>query len=366
VPFDLVGNHVMLAATIAERPASLLLDTGAGGTVLDAGWAASLPSLRRFDQRVRATGTGQVAATLAGAPTIHVGGAELPEPVVVLLPLDGVSRAKGHTVHGVLGFDFLSRYVVEIDYAARELRLHEPSTFEYRGTGAVVPVSLDLRVPVAAAALKAPGRAPVDTRLVLDIGAATLSVLLSPTVVAANGGALAGLPGYEAPLGAGVGEDAIGTLTRLEELRLGGLAFPGPTAGIARARQGVFALCDGAVGVPVLAQTTPIVDYARRRVILEPSGPLAPPRHDASGLHLTGGGADGRAVIVAHVAAGSPGAAAGLRPGDEIESVDGRPLTAASIEELRELLRREGERRALVVRRHADTRRVELGLRRML
>jgi PDZ domain/Aspartyl protease len=355
----------MLAASVGDRPASLLLDTGAGLSVLDDMWAGALP-LRRVEQPVEVRGTGQLPATLAVAPTIRLGAAELHEPTVVLLSLDGVSRAKGREVHGVLGFDFLSRYVVEIDYAARELRLYEPSAFGYRGPGAVVPVSLDLGVPVADVTLKAPDRTPVAARLILDIGASTLSVALSPTLAAANPAALGGLPGYAAPLGTGVGELALGRLTRLEALWLANLRFPGPTAGIAQRGQGVFALFDGAVGVPVLGQTTLIVDYARRRVILEPAGPLTAPRHDASGLHLTGGGGDGQAMVISHVAAASPAAEAGLCAGDEIEAVDGRPVSTASLDEIRALLRRDGDELTLAVGPEGGTRLVRIALRRML
>jgi hypothetical protein len=360
--FEPLGNHVMLHATVADRPALLLLDTGAGQSVLDAKWAETLP-LRRLGQPVRVTGTGQVSASLAIAPSIRVGGVDLSEPTVVLLSLEDVSQAKGVAIHGVLGFDFLSRFVVEVDYAARTLRLHEPSTYVYRGAGTIVPVSLDLGIPVADVVLHATGQT-VAARLILDIGASTVSACLSPALVEAHASAFAGLAGYEAPLGTGVGDQALATFVRLEELRLAGLSFPGPTVGLARARQGVFAMFDGAVGVPVLGQTTLIVDYTRRRVILEPVGPLRPPSHDASGLHLTSSRETDR-VLVTHVAAGSPGEGAGIRAGDEIESMDDLVIDAASLDALRVSLRRAGEQRQLVIRRGGQRIEVRIALKEM-
>jgi hypothetical protein len=360
--FEPLGNHVMLHATVADRPALLLLDTGAGQSVLDAKWAETLP-LRRLGQPVQVTGTGQVSASLAIAPSIRVGGVDLSEPTVVLLSLEDVSQAKGVAIHGVLGFDFLSRFVVEVDYAARTLRLHEPSTYVYRGAGTIVPVSLDLGIPVADVVLHATGQT-VAARLILDIGASTVSACLSSALVEAHASAFAGLAGYEAPLGTGVGDQALATFVRLEELRLAGLSFPGPTVGLARARQGVFAMFDGAVGVPVLGQTTLIVDYTRRRVILEPVGPLRPPSHDASGLHLTSSRETDR-VLVTHVAAGSPGEGAGIRAGDEIESVDDLVIDAASLDALRVSLRRAGEQRQLVIRRGGKRIEVRIALKEM-
>jgi S1-C subfamily serine protease len=67
---------------------------------------------------------------------------------------------------------------------------------------------------------------------------------------------------------------------------------------------------------------------------------------------------------VDNVVPGSPGALAGVQVGDELLMVDGRALT--SLEELRTMLKREGERHALELARGGKVVQAEVVTRRLL
>jgi S1-C subfamily serine protease len=71
-------------------------------------------------------------------------------------------------------------------------------------------------------------------------------------------------------------------------------------------------------------------------------------------------------MFVETVAAGSPAAEAGIIPGDEIVSADGVAASQKLLGELRERLRKPGERVVLVVRRGGEERKIEIVTRRMV
>ena len=68
-------------------------------------------------------------------------------------------------------------------------------------------------------------------------------------------------------------------------------------------------------------------------------------------------------IEAAHVIKGSAGAAAGIRPGDQLLSIDGTNVGSPNAQPARDLLRAAGKTRQLLLRRGADTLRVSLHLR---
>src|SRR5262249_44585364 len=120
----------------------------------------------------------------------------------------------------------------------------------------------------------------------------------------------------------------------------------------------------GTLGVAVLSHFRLVLDYPRRRVILEEgsAGANLPAHEGLSGALLASPGPAFRAIPVAQVIPGSPAAEAGPTGGDEIAEFDGRTLSLAAA---RALLREPGPVR-LAVRRAGATRAVTLTRRPLL
>jgi aspartyl protease/PDZ domain-containing protein len=366
IPFVLQGDHVMLDASVNGASGRLILDTGSSVSSLDAAWAPSTARVRVLPGSAQAQGSGNVSITLGQADSIAVGAVRMRDVTVALVPLEPVSRAHGVPVRGTLGYDFISRYVVEIDYAARRLRLYDPAGWEYAGRGIEVPVSLPFRIPLVQATVTAPGGAPIPARLLLDLGSGALAVRLMAPFVAAHG-LLASAGGHEAPIGTGVGGTVVGRVARLQAVDVGGLHVAAPTAGLAERPEGFFGttMADGTVGAPVFRRTKMILDYARSRVIFEPGGGFEEPYDtDMSGMMLAA--APGEPVTVQYVAESGPAAAAGIAVGDTLVAVDGRPARAESLDDIRTAFGEAGTRHRLTVRRSNSTREVVLSLRRMI
>ncbi|HEV8409633.1 MAG TPA: aspartyl protease family protein [Gemmatimonadaceae bacterium] len=351
IPFELRGGHVLLSGTVDGHPATFILDSGASMCALDSGWSALLATAG--SPSTATGGSGAVSMVLARMQSLRLGSLLLRDEAVALMPLAAVGEQHGRRIDGTIGYSLFARFVVEIDYAARVLRLHEPAAYQYAGSGASLPVDLAMRIPIARVTVKLHGSAPIDARLVLDIGAATLGAAFTAPFVDAHEDGLARAP-QSAATSRGVGNAGTGTVTRLDWIDMAGLRAPEPVVMLMREHAGFFGVtwADGTIGAAIFERTTAIFDFARQRVILEP-GPMfqAPFAFDASGLALSSAPASADSVIVRSVAPGSVAEHAGLCAGDVITSICGVRATGESLEELRALLRTADVVREVVARR---------------
>ena len=173
----------------------------------------------------------------------------------------------------------------------------------------------------------------------------------------------------ETPIGTGLAGELRGTIARVQELRLGAVKVPSPTTGLGGERKGFLARTDidGVIGNAAFEGSRLIVDYARRRVIIEAgAAPRSRCDYDTSGLRLVARGPGLSRLVVDYVVPGSPSADAGIRAGDEVLLIDGRAVAGANLSDVRTVLRVDGVVRRLVLRRASDTMRVALKLRRLL
>jgi hypothetical protein len=123
IPFEFRDGLLWVKATVSEspEPLNLLVDTGAGASVLNAAAAERLKL--RFGRAVNVRG---VETTLSGhwlkPLCATANGVPLPTNYVAV-DLRELSKSCVLPVDGLLGADFFCRKVVQIDFAAQKLRL---------------------------------------------------------------------------------------------------------------------------------------------------------------------------------------------------------------------------------------------------
>lgn len=360
LPFDPYGGAIYVPGIVNGDSAWLMFDTGLPHTGLDGEWARAIGA-------VPAPGPGAPPLTTV-LDTLRLGDIALHGYPVALYPLRGVSEASGRLQRGLVGDDVLQRFTVEIDYQQRQVRLFDPARYRYAGPGTVVPFTPDADLPLLNGSVKTRGQGAIPARLLLDTGASGLCLILTTPFVAQHGLAQVS-PAIEAPIGTGLAGELHGRIARLQELRVGGLRVPFPTTGLGGEHKGFLARTDidGVIANTVFEGSRLIVDYARRRVIVEShAGSGSRCDYDMSGLRLAARGPGLRQVVVDYVVPHSPGADAGIAVGDELLRIDGRRVADAVLNDVREALRIAGAVRQLVFRRDADTIQVALRLRRLL
>lgn len=360
LPFDPYGGAIYVPGIVNGDSAWLMFDTGLPHTGLDGEWARAIGA-------VPAPGPGAPPLTTV-LDTLRLGDIALHGYPVALYPLRGVSEASGRLQRGLVGDDVLQRFTVEIDYQQRQVRLFDPARYRYAGPGTVVPFTPDADLPLLNGSVRTRGQGAIPARLLLDTGASGLCLILTTPFVAQHGLAQVS-PAIEAPIGTGLAGELHGRIARLQELRVGGLRVPFPTTGLGGEHKGFLARTDidGVIANTVFEGSRLIVDYARRRVIVEShAGSGSRCDYDMSGLRLAARGPGLRQVVVDYVVPHSPGADAGIAVGDELLRIDGRRVADAVLNDVREALRIAGAVRQLVFRRDADTIQVALRLRRLL
>jgi len=364
LPFDPYGGAIYVPGVVNGDSAWLMLDTGLPHTGLDGEWASAIGA-------VPAPGPGAGAAAppvTTVLDTLRLGAIALHRYPVALYPLRAVSEASGRLQRGLVGDDILQRFTVEIDYQRRQVRLFDPAGYHYAGPGTVVPFTPDADLPLLSGSVKIRGHTAVPARLLLDTGASGLCLILTTPFVAQHGLSQVS-PAIEAPIGTGLAGELHGLIARLQELRVGRMRVRFPTTGLGGEYKGFLARTDidGVIANAVFEGSRVIVDYARRRVIVESqAGPGSPCDYDMSGLRLAARGPGLRQVVVDYVVPHSPGADAGIAVGDELLRIDGRRVPDAALNDVREALRTAGAVRQLLLRRDGDTIQVAVRLRRLL
>ncbi len=345
VPFELYDNHLYVPASVeGTGPRSFLLDTGATVTAVDWGVATALDLTVRDPGSSRGAGASTMRNARLPGTSVEVGGLDAAGGAPRTMPLDSViGPLTGRAAPGIVGFPFFRGRVVEVDFDARCVRVHEAGPFAYGGRGVVLPMEVRSGWAHVDAVLGLPDGREVTSDLIVDTGS-RLSLVLTTDFVRGER-LLASFPDRAVgTVGAGIGGEARFELARLPRLVLDTLthrdAVVGLSVGSALDIQGF----DGVLGTEFLRRFRVIFDYAGGRLILEPAAHRNDPeRFDMSGLVLVAPRAvAGRRPIRVHrVARGTPADWAGLRAGDRILSIDGFSQPVLDLHRARRLLRGE-------------------------
>lgn len=334
LPFTLRFGHVLFDARVNGQPATLVLDTGSSACGIDAEWGKSqqLPAGRE----AKAVGTEDVGIRLTTVESLSLGnGVELRNELAALVPLHDFSAQHGRRIHGTIGFPLFSTHVVEIDYAARVVRLHDPRSFVYDGRGERISLDVSKRVPVLHAELVGRRGESLPARLLLDIGTGGYGALLTKSFVDRHSSILNEPPFIEGQIGAGVGGAVHGRVTMASALRIGSLTVRNPILALPLTDRGFFGLdwVEGTLGAPILCRTRLIMDYPHDQVIIEPVESWdAPFEYDLSGLSLRADAPALESVIIDDIRPASAADAAKFKLGDIVRSVDGRLVSGESLE----------------------------------
>lgn len=367
IPMELTSNHIYLQVRVNDSPPLwFLLDSGAGASVIDGPQAQAMGLELQGKLEGRGAGEGSTDVAFVTGASFRLPGVEITGQTIAAIALAPLLPFEGRPAQGILGYDFISRFVVDIEYAAGQLHLHDPAAYTYRGPGERLPVTVEGNVPFVQGLLLAPGRDPVAAKLLIDTGARSALNLSKPFVEAHQ---LESPRTITAPLGIGVGGETKQRIGRMAGLRLGGVTLRDVVVGFSQDVKGAGADPDvaGLIGGDVWRRFRLVLDYAHQCVYLEPNASLAEPfEYDMSGLFLMAEGAGFERLKVHRVIADSPAAEAGLQEGDVIVAVDGRPAAGFSLDQVRQMFKEEGRKVRLDVQREEAVRSVRVTLRRLI
>ena len=267
---DSIDTHIYVTVNINGHDLTFILDSGAGGILIDtqAAKELGLPMYGKATQYV--AGTFQRSRTIA--PVIQVGDITMHNVAMFTGPLDFHEGSR--RVSGLLGYDFIAGAVIRIDYQRRTADASRPSAFTPPELAtAQMPIRLDEQVPVVSVGV---GNS-TSTSMIVDTGAGQVPVLFFDNFVKAHPGAVKdeGLgTGYDPDVAyiGGVGGYVHIVPLRLSSFRFAGLEFKHFI--VIRAEQGgAFGSFsdDGLLSPGFLKYFTVYLDYPDQRIYFEPN-----------------------------------------------------------------------------------------------
>ena len=333
VPFKFIGNHLYLPVKVNGQEKIWCLDTGAEMSVIDSGFATELGLTP--EGNIKGTGAGKtVDVSFVTLPGYSTAGIRFKPQKVAAADIKTLFKQfMGIDAVGILGYDFLSRFVTKIDFANEKISFYHPDHFNYGGAGQVL--SAPLKGNIFIVPMSVDGK--YSGNWSLDIGAGSTSFHYP---FAEENGFLK-LQGFDS-IGMGAGGGFNEKSARFRELELAGFVIPKPVIGFPTENvEGSFRSKEqiGNLGNDVLKRFILYLDYKNQRVMLEKGGDFDRDfPTDRSGLSIMF--SDDGNLLVFHVSTGSPAAAAGIQKGDIIVTIQGKKISEwGDILDIRDLFR---------------------------
>ncbi|HWO01196.1 MAG TPA: aspartyl protease family protein [Blastocatellia bacterium] len=370
IPFELINRHILLKIKVNNSdPLWFIFDTGDRFAIIDLERARSMGLKLQGEINVGGAGAGLLKGAYVKDSSFTVPGLEgFTQPVTLALPLGMLEPNFGHDVDGIIGSDFIKQFVVEVDYPARLIRLHDKQGFAYSGPGEPVPITFNQGGhPVVQAEMMLQGRDPIKGDCVIDLGSGGALALHRPFVEEHR------LPPPEQKtiraMGAGgTGGEITGRLGRISGLKIGKYTIDNPITMFSTDTKGAFAnsAIQGNIGTQIMSKFRVFLDYDRNKIILEPNSDFKKPLdHASSGLKILGEGKDYRTFRVKEVLEDSPGTEASLQKNDLIITINERSASEFTLTELLQQFERPVPYK-LTVRRAEQTLQVTLTPRKLV
>jgi hypothetical protein len=281
LPFELINNQIVVRLSLNGTPGSFILDSGTEHITLDRK-AADAAHLRILPNSGNLNTLGKPCAieTSANGIQIKYGKIELAKGIAPVIDMSQLERGLGFPIEGIIGFDFIRRFPLLLDYGAKTITVFADKKVQYRGEGASIPVlnteaaGEPPRLPVVVSKLELPDGSQADAKLEIDTGYYGVLDLHAPFVqkhpsIRVQPTAIPLTPPPNLQTGCGDShEDVRGQVSAIQ---LGGIRFAAPEALYAKEPAGLSTgdETDGELGNRFLSQFRVFFDIPAYLIVLD-------------------------------------------------------------------------------------------------
>ncbi len=370
VPFDLFEGNILIQFRVNNsQPAWFIFDTGANINLVNEPLFQSLGLGGGREVNLTGGGGGAVSGSFNEGVTVSLPGVEAYNQATASAPLGPLPSYFGRDVEGIIGTPFIRNFVVEIDYARRVLTFYDPKVYNLSGERDAIELENRNGYPFMKVALSVTGRDLVNDYFMVDTGSIRALQINKPFADAHRiPEALPKANTAEGVGGAGIAGSTRFVDARINSLRLGRYAIRRPVVSVSQDAEGFGASGDaGVIGGEILRRFTVTLDYRSKRILLKPNAQFTEPYEvDMSGLELWTEADDFKVIRIARVRPHFPADEAGLREGDTLVTVNGRPAAEFDPDKLARMFRQAGRVYLLTVERGGRLIRARLKMRRVV
>lgn len=263
VPFEPADTLVLIQARIGDSlPLWFVLDSGSARMLIDKKVADSLGLKGGAADSLSGAGAGRVPVNIIHDLSMQVGALRSEHYDFASTDLAGLTTVIGRPIDGIIGYEFLSRFVVHIDYARHEVSIRDAQA-AFTPPGSPVPIELRKKWPFVRATLKVKGVPPVTDDFLVDSGSG--DAVDHPVIKQSKGEV------RRTTTGNGLGQPVSGYIGTAEALEIG----PYKLENVSLACCGGTDETSRLIGGGVLSRFTVTFDYPHSRIFLAPK-PVTP------------------------------------------------------------------------------------------
>lgn len=352
IPFKVLSGGVVILRGQVNQYAdtmNFILDTGSGGISLDSLTCVRIGiPLAESDRTIRGIGGIRKVKFLNNA-SLKLKGLKVDSLNFHVNDYEILSTVYGIKIDGIIGYSFLNRYIVRLDYDSLRMDVFSQGEFKYKRGGFIIkPIMTSIPIQT----LKFKDAKKFQNKFYFDTGAG-LCFLLSEEFVRDSSVMHKRKPAPLVTQAEGLGGKMEMKLTTVKEVQVGPYHFKNVPTYIFDDKFNVtsYPFLGGLIGNDILRRFNVTLNYQKREIHLIPNGHY----NDAFDYAYTGLGVyfvDNK-VQIEDVVAESPGAKSGFKSGDVILAINDnysndiqvyKQMMQTPGEKLRFLILREGER----------------------
>jgi hypothetical protein len=350
VPFViLTGGIIIVHATLDDYKDTLnfVLDTGSGGISLDSTTCAYLNLPKKMSDRTVRGIAGMKTVEFTYDHSLHLPGLTVEHLDFHINDYDILTSAYGLRIDGIMGYSFLRRYIVSINYDTLSFDVYTPGTYKYPRAGYLLRPQFTT-LPMQSATIR--DNTTINDKFYLDTGAG-LCMLLNEDLV--QDSSLLRKKRKKYPTEAeGLGGKKAMDLTVIKEVRIGPYRFRNVPIYIFDDEYNItsYPVLGGLIGNDILRRFNVVINYPEQQIYIKPN------RHFLDSFDYSYTGLqmyliDG-AITVTEIMKKSPAEAAGFKEGDIVIGIENN--LSGNIQTYKALLQNAGSKVRVLINRNGE------------
>ncbi len=362
IPIEIQNNLVVVPVILNDMlPLKFIVDTGVRTAILTQKAFSDILQLP-YSRKYSISGPGGeklIEAYVTNNVSIALPGVTGKGHALLVLEEDYLELRNflGTDVHGILGYELFSRFIVTLNYSRKVMTLTLPEKFRPGKRFQELPMLVEDTKPFILTSLNLTASNSMTAKLLMDTGASH-GLLLEPST---DERIVVPLNTVSAVIGRGLGGIITGKTGRIESLKLGTYTlnnvlanFPDPNSYMDTLKS-TLTFRHGTIGGEILSRFTAIFNFPQGKFYLRKNSEFKKKFYlNLSGIDLKAKGSGLNTFEVSEVRKLSPAEKAGILSGDLVISVNGIQSKDLHLNEINALLNiKPGRKVSIVIERNA-------------